>query len=117
MRTEEDMDIKVWLTDVESGICSLAIDTLDEYGEIAKKTAEKELFRLKRQGRLPIKRGEHMYQDVVISKSKKKNRVTVGGGKMTGTLWHLVDEGTYRMAATHFIDKILNVLDQKEGER
>lgn len=114
MRAEESENIRVWLTDVESGICSLAINTIDEYGELAKKTAERELFRLKRQGKLPIKRGEHMHQDVVISKSKKKGRVTVGGGKITGTLWHLVDEGTYRMSATHFIDKILNVLDQKE---
>lgn len=114
MRVEESENIKVWLSDVESDIQGAAIETIEEYGDLAKSIAEKELFALRRDGKLPVRRGKHMHQDVKVSKNKKQGRVTVGGGKLTGTLWHIVDEGTYRMNATHFIDKILNVLDQKE---
>ena len=114
MRVEESENIKVWLSDVESDIQGAAIETIEEYGDLAKSIAEKELFALRRDGKLPVRRGKHMYQDVKVSKNKKKGRVTVGGGKLTGTLWHIVDEGTYNTDATHFIDKILNALDQKE---
>jgi len=34
-------------------------------------------------------------------------RVRVRGGKHTGTLWHIVNNGTYRSKATHFMDKAI----------
>ena len=68
----------------------------------------------------------HMAEDVIISRSKDKfgNKVVkICGGKQTGTLWHIVNDGTYRSKATHFMDKTINdtnsnvesIIDQKLG--
>lgn len=35
----------------------------------------------------------------------------IGGGKMTGTLWHLVNDGTLHTFGTHFMDGALARLD------
>lgn len=37
--------------------------------------------------------------------------VRVGGGRRTGTLWHLVNDGTLHSSATHFMDRALAKLD------
>ena len=37
--------------------------------------------------------------------------VRVGGGRRTGTLWHLVNDGTLHSRATHFMDRALAKLD------
>jgi len=52
----------------------------------------------------------HMQDDVKISNAKKDKDGaiirTVGGGKTTGTKWHLVNDGSYdKNNATHFMDK------------
>lgn len=55
-------------------------------------------------------RYKHMADDVKITKRKDEfgeRTVRVQGGKKTGTLWHLVNDGTYRSNATHFMDKAL----------
>lgn len=58
----------------------------------------------------------HMADDVVVSTRKDEfgyNVVRVHGGKNTGTLWHLVNDGTYKTQATHFMD---NAMESAEAE-
>lgn len=58
----------------------------------------------------------HMADDVVIKIGKDKygyRYAKVGGGKQTGTLWHIVNDGTYKNNATHFMD---NVISESENE-
>ena len=58
----------------------------------------------------------HMADDVVIKTGKDKygyRYAKVGGGKRTGTLWHIVNDGTYKNRATHFMD---NAISQSESE-
>lgn len=53
----------------------------------------------------------HMADDVVIKAGKDKygyRYAKVGGGKKTGTLWHIVNDGTYKNKATHFMDNVIN---------
>lgn len=51
-----------------------------------------------------------MADDVKIR--KPKGTVKIQGGKMTGTLWHLVNDGNLHSIATHFMDNALKRLDQ-----
>lgn len=46
-----------------------------------------------------------------VSISMRKGVARVSGGKMTGTLWHLVNDGTLHTSATHFMDGALARLD------
>ncbi len=58
----------------------------------------------------------HMCSDVTIRTGKDKYGypyAKVGGGKKTGTKWHLVNDGTYRSKATHFMD---NAIKDSETE-
>ena len=58
----------------------------------------------------------HMADDVTIKTGKDKygyRYAKVGGGKRTGTLWHIVNDGTYKNRATHFMD---NAISQSESE-
>lgn len=59
---------------------------------------------------------KHMADDVHINVAKNKygdKVLKVQGGKRTGTLWHIVNDGSYNMLvgkrnrATHFIDDAL----------
>lgn len=54
---------------------------------------------------------KHMYQDVqarVITNNFGNKVVRVRGGQKTGTLWHLVNDGTFHSKATHFMDTATN---------
>lgn len=57
------------------------------------------------------RRNKHLYQDVVVKEDKDKyghKVLRVRGGSQTGTIWHIVNDGTYRTKATHFMDKIVD---------
>jgi len=40
-------------------------------------------------------------------------RVRTRGGKKTGSLWHIVSDGTYRSKANHFMDKAMGDIEKK----
>lgn len=37
--------------------------------------------------------------------------VSIRGGKMTGTLWHIVNDGTLHSGPTHFLDRAMKQID------
>ncbi len=52
----------------------------------------------------------HMYQDVTVKTGKDiygYPYCKVGGGKKTGTKWHLVNDGTWCSDPTHFMDNAI----------
>lgn len=56
----------------------------------------------------------HFADDVkcVIGKDQHGYRYAkIQGGKHTGTLWHIVNDGTYRTKATHFMDSAISDMD------
>jgi len=40
-------------------------------------------------------------------------KAKIKGGKKTGTLWHIVNDGTYRSKATHFMDKAMQKVESE----
>lgn len=93
----EDMETKV-------------LEELKEAPSIVKK----ELMKVQRSEKLPPRRTKHMYGDVKATISKDKwgyKELKIKGGKQTGSLWHIVNDGTYKSKATHFIDKSMNAID------
>ena len=56
----------------------------------------------------------HLKDDVRTRKVKDKfgyDVMRISGSKKTGSKWHLVNDGTYKTAATHFMDNALNASD------
>lgn len=115
MRCEENMDIKLWFKELEQDSQELTIKVAENYAEFAKKTVEKLLANAKRHGKVPERRGVHMHEDVKLRENKSKGFMTIGGGKMTGTLWHIVNDGTYQSTGIHFIEKALDEMDKFRG--
>lgn len=107
----ESESFDAWIEGLGKDGVNATISVTEELAELAKKEAIIELQKLKRKGVLPRKRKFHMYQDVVIVSSRRYKRMEVGGGKETGTLWHIVNDGTYRTNATHFMDTVVNRID------
>ncbi len=84
--------------------------------EEAKKEIEYELLKLKRSGIDRPKGRPPMCDDVIatIEKDSWGNRkAKISGDKKTGTLWHLVNDGTLYAQATHFMDKAIARIDSK----
>lgn len=60
----------------------------------------------------------HMQDDVKVTiKDDNAGNIsaTIHGGKKTAYKWHMLDNGTSTMKATHFIDKALKEADSKGG--
>lgn len=87
---------------------------LKEAGEKAKEFIVKNLNRHRRTLAIRYKGRPAMADDVKVSIRTDKwgdKQVRVSGGKMTGTLWHLVNDGNLHSSATHFMDEAMARLD------
>lgn len=59
---------------------------------------------------------KHMAEDVIVRTVKDEfgGQVTkVQGGKATGSLWHIVNDGNYGKNGNHFMDKALQEAEQE----
>ena len=113
MTIEESEPFRAWIEGIGRDGENVTINVADKIGDYTKEEAERQLKRIQRKGKLPKNRKVHMYQDVKKVISKKYGYVSIGGGKITGTLWHIVNDGSYRTKATHFIQAILNSVDKE----
>lgn len=109
----ESGSLEVFLSGIEEDASDIGLEIAEKSAEAAKELAIAKLFALKRAGRLPKSRQVHMFQDVKIYRQPSKSRVQVGGGSKTGTLWHIVNDGTYRTKPTHFMDQVIKELDNQ----
>lgn len=84
---------------------------LKETGQRLKKITISELNKLRT---MEVK-GVHMADDVKVSVRTDKlgdKYVRVSGGKRTGTLWHIVNDGNLHSTPTHFMDRALQQMDE-----
>ena len=107
----ESEDFDKWIESIHEDGKNAVIEVTEELAKITKEESEKELQKLQRTTKLPKGRKKHMYQDVIITRSKRYKKVEVGGGRETGSLWHIVNDGTYRTKATHFMSNIINRIE------
>lgn len=109
----DDKDVTLWLKEIETSAKETGIEVIDELGDYTKSVTEQELRAIKRTGPLYGKRTKHLYEDVEKKKYSKGRTVVIQGGKETRSLWHIVNDGTYRSKAHHFIDRVLNRVEPK----
>lgn len=87
---------------------------LKEAGDQVKKAVVANLNKHRRALAKRYKGRPAMADDVRISTRRDRNdnlAVKVQGGPMTGTLWHLVNDGHLHAMPTHFMDDALKSLD------
>jgi len=113
--TEKDSNtFEVFLKSITTEGEQTEKDMLKEAGEQVKKHV---VANLNKHRRTPAKRYRGrpaMADDVKISTRKDRNGnlvARVQGGKKTGSLWHLVNDGNLHSQPTHFMDDALKSLD------
>lgn len=113
--TEKDGEsFDVFLKEITADSEQAERDMLREAGEQVKEYVVANLNRHRRALTVRYKGRPAMADDVKISIRKDKwggSYARVMGGKRTGTLWHLVNDGNLHSTPTHFMDEALNKLD------
>ncbi|WP_090554731.1 HK97-gp10 family putative phage morphogenesis protein [Natronincola ferrireducens] len=114
IRMTDSETIDVFLEGIISSAEAVEENYLKRSAEVIKKNIKDQLNSIKtstnRAGH------KHMADDVQANVVRDKYGYKVArikGGKRTGTKWHLVNDGTYRSDATHFMDK---AIAQSESE-
>lgn len=93
----------------------IGLQKVSEKGaEIAMESARRHLSAIRRAGKLNKYRTHHLDEDVQLF--KKGQKYQIGGGKETGTLWHIVNDGTYRSIGYHFMEKIVEDINSRQAE-
>lgn len=113
MRYIDSDKLEVVLNNVVQSCASAGVEAEKECAKAVKKAVIKRLEQIKTENPQRIK---HMCEDVQIVTKKDEFGeiyVKVQGGKTTGTLWHIVNDGTYRTEATHFMDLALNEVESE----
>jgi len=114
IRSQESVGISVFLDNLLNTTEEIEINFLKRSAEVVKKNVIANLNAVRTDNDDP--EHKHMADDVQASVVKDKfgdRTARIRGGRRTGTKWHLVNDGTYRSRATHFIDK---ALQQSEPE-
>lgn len=105
--------LEMFLAEIKNSAEITEKEMIKAAGERAKAEVEKQLqgikrFNIDRKGRPALA------DDVKLSVRKNKwGQLTaqVKGGKLTGTLWHIVNDGNLHSRPTKFLDRALNNLD------
>lgn len=88
---------------------------LQKGGDKLKGLVETELNKLRRSVGKRYKGRPAMADDVrrnIRTNKWGQKSVRISGGKKTGTLWHIVNDGTLHTRGTHFMDKALQNMDK-----
>lgn len=106
--------LEAYLTSIEQDSEKTEKEMLKEAGEKVKEFIVANLNRHRRVLAVRYKGRPAMADDVKISIRTGKwgyRSAKIMGGKMTGTLWHLVNDGNLHSTPTHFMDGALARLD------
>lgn len=106
--------LEIYLSDIMKDSELTEKEMLKDAGETVKEAVVRNLERHRRVLAIRYKGRPAMADDVRISIRTEKwgnKSVRVMGGKMTGTLWHLVNDGNLHSRPTHFLDNAINKLD------
>ena len=107
LRIKEDKDgLDLFLSDIITRTEKSARKTLKEAADLTKAAIIKNLPR----SSISKEDYVHMQDDVQAGVRINKDGelyASIRGGKKTGPKWHLLNDGTYNMSATHFMDKAI----------
>lgn len=112
---EDEDQLDVYLHGIELNSEQIEKEILKESGEWLRAIVVMELNKIRRVTQTRYKGRPAMADDVSLSiKTDKWGRryARVSGGRKTGTLWHIVNDGTLHSGPTHFIDKALSTMDK-----
>nr|DAT14940.1 MAG TPA: type I neck protein [Caudoviricetes sp.] len=114
MRYDDSDKLSVYLGEI-SRLCEKAgLDAQKEGANVVKREVVRRLKSIRTSDEKARARITHMCDDVEIVTKKDEFGdvvVKVQGGKSTGTLWHIVNDGTHRSSPTHFMDLALNSIE------
>ena len=106
--------LEIFLESITTDVETVKKQTLKKSGEAIKKEVIKALPRTSKQFNQRSYGGEYHYSEHIHMQDDVKvildmqglygDQVRVRGGKHTGTLWHLLNDGTSVAKATHFMD-------------
>lgn len=116
MRYEDTDKLEVMLGSISRDCEKAGLDAQKECAEVVKREVVRRLNSIRTSDKVTRKRIKHMTDDVQIKITKDQFGdviVKVQGGKSTGTLWHLVNDGTHRSDPTHFMDLALNSVENE----
>lgn len=116
MRYEDSDKLEVMLGSISRECERVGLDAQKECAEVVKREVVRRLSSIRTSDELTRQRIKHMTDDVQIKTTKDQYGdviVKVQGGKSTGTLWHIVNDGTYRSNPTHFMDLALNSVENE----
>lgn len=114
-REQKSDTLEVYLTSIIKDSEITEKDMLKEAGEKVKELIVRNLNKHRRVLAIRYKGRPAMADDVKVSVRTEKwgnKSVKIMGGKMTGTLWHLVNDGNLHSTPTHFMDGAINELDK-----
>ena len=113
-REHNDDTLEAYLSGIVKDSEMTEQEMLRNAGEKVKEFIVSNLNRHRRVSAVRYKGRPAMADDVKVSIRAGKwgdRHARVMGGKMTGTLWHLVNDGNLHSSATHFMDGALARLD------
>lgn len=115
IRYHDSDKLEVFLSSISNDAYAVKQQTLKRSGETIKQEVIKALPRSSKEvdqafygGKYQYKTHIHMQDDVKVVMDMNGlygDQVKVRGGRATGTLWHLVNDGTSEAKPTHFMDK------------
>lgn len=113
---EDDQGLQMYLTQIQKEAEMTREEMLRKSGDILKEFVVAELNKHRRPLAVRYKGRPAMADDV--KKTIRTNKwgekyVSVRGGKMTGTLWHLVNDGNLHSTPTHFMDNAIAKFDRE----
>jgi len=111
---ESDDGLQVYLNDIVKDAEKTERQMLEEAGDQLKEYIVANLNKHRRVLAVRYKGRPAMADDVkrtIRTNKWGEKYVSVRGGKMTGTLWHLVNDGTLHTRGTHFMDGALARMD------
>lgn len=111
---DEADTLEIFLSDIKNDCEVTEAKALKAAGEKVKELVVANLDRHRRIITTRYKGRPAMADDVKVSIRTDKygdKYAKVMGGKKTGTLWHLVNDGNLYSQPTHFMDEAMNKLD------
>lgn len=113
--TENSKDtLSAFLNSIVQESDETADNMLKEAGQLLKEYVVANLNQHRRSIAVRYKGRPAMADDVKMTRSSSRSSgkfVKVQGGKQTGTLWHIVNDGNLHSVGIHFMDGALSRLD------
>lgn len=107
MQFKDRDNLEVFLSEIEGASEKVSIKFLRRAGKIVQQKVIDSITR----STVDKPNYRHMKDDVLMRVERDEyghRAARIRGSKKTGSKWHLLNDGTYKMRGTHFMDKALN---------